>query len=67
MSTILLQKWQKCTSNNLLFQIGMCNSDQVLKYSAVTVMIDHENNDRGKKKIWYGYSSTLGGTLSSDC
>ncbi len=23
----------------------MCNSDRVLDYSAVTVMIDHENDD----------------------
>jgi len=46
-------------------KLGMCNSDQVLEYLAVTAMIDHEN-DRGKKKILIGYSSTLGGTLSSD-
>ncbi len=47
-------------------QLGMCNSDQALEYSAVTAMIDHENDDRG----FYCsdcYSSTLGGTLSSDC
>ncbi len=43
----------------------MCNSDRVLKSSAVTAMIDHENDDRGKKNL-IGYSSTLGGTLSSD-
>ncbi len=41
----------------------MCNSDQVLEFSAVTAMIDHENNDRGEKYILIGYSSTL----SSDC
>ncbi len=43
----------------------MCSSDRVLEYSAVTVMIDHENDDRGEKNL-IGYSSTLGGTLSSD-
>ncbi len=43
----------------------MCNSDWVLDYSAETAMIDHENDDRGEKKILIGYSSTLGGTLSS--
>ncbi len=32
--------------------LEMCNSDRVLEYSAVTVMIDHENDDRGKKKFW---------------
>ncbi len=26
----------------------MCNSDQLLDYSAVTAMIDHENDDRGE-------------------
>ncbi len=43
----------------------MCSSDRVLEYSAVTVMIDHENDDRGEKNL-IGYSSTFGGTLSSD-
>ncbi len=28
----------------------MCNSDRVLEYSAVTAMIDHENDDREKNK-----------------
>ncbi len=28
--------------------IGMCNSDRVLKYLAVTAMIDHENDDLEK-------------------
>ncbi len=32
----------------------------------MTAMIDHENYDCGGKKIVIGYSSTLGGTLSSD-
>ncbi len=27
----------------------MCNSDRLLEYSAVTAMIDHENDDRGGK------------------
>ncbi len=49
------------------FVVGMCNSDRVLKYWALTAMIDHENDDREKKNILIGYSSTLGGTLSSDC
>ncbi len=31
------------------FVVGMCNSDRVLEYSAVTAMIDHENDDREKK------------------
>ncbi len=44
----------------------MCNSNQVLEYLAVTAMIDHENDDREKKKL-IGYRSTLSGTLSSDC
>ncbi len=30
------------------FVVGMCNSDRVLEYSAVTAMIDHENDDCGK-------------------
>ncbi len=30
------------------YKLGMCNSDRVLEYSAVTVMIDHENDDHGK-------------------
>ncbi len=45
----------------------MCNSDRVLEYSAVTAMIDHENDDCGGGGGLIGYSSTLGGTLSSDC
>ncbi len=46
---------------------GMCNSDRVLKYSAMTAMIvSHENDDRMKKNL-IGYSSNLDGTLSSDC
>ncbi len=32
----------------------------------VTAMIDHENDDRGGIFFFIGYSSTLGGTLSSD-
>ncbi len=34
---------------NLFVQLllGMCNSDRVLEYSAVTAMVDHENDDRG--------------------
>ncbi len=31
------------------FKVGMCNSDQVIECSAVTAMIDHENDDRGGK------------------
>ncbi len=31
--------------------VRMCNSDWVLKYSAVTVTIDHENYDQEKKVI----------------
>ncbi len=35
----------------------------------MTAMIDYENGNREKKLIiiLIGYSSTLGGTLSSDC
>ncbi len=53
------ETWWRCT-------LGMCNSDRVLNYSAETTIFDHENDDRGVKKIMIGYSSTLGGTLSSD-
>ncbi len=49
-----------------VWELGMCNSDWVLKYSAMTAIIDHENDDREKKKNLIGYSSTLGGPLSSD-
>ncbi len=35
----------------------MCNSDRVLKSSAVTAMIDHENDDRGKTNL-IGYQIT---------
>ncbi len=31
----------------VLFVIGMCNNDRVLEFSAVTAMIDYENDDRG--------------------
>ncbi len=34
------------------YKLGMCNSDRVLEYSAVTVMIDHENDDHGKIHFW---------------
>ncbi len=37
------------SKNNLLSNIGMCNSDRLLDYLAVTAMIDHENDDRGEK------------------
>ncbi len=47
----------------IAYILGMCNSDRVLEYSAVTAMIDHENDDR-EKIILIGYSSTLGGTLT---
>ncbi len=36
---------ETCAAGDLL---GMCNSDRLLEYSAVTVMIDHENDDRGE-------------------
>ncbi len=49
-----------------MYSLGMCNSDRLLEYSAVTAMINHENDDRGRGKILIGYSSILGGTLSSD-
>ncbi len=29
----------------------MCNSDRGLEYSAVTALIDHENDDHGEKSI----------------
>ncbi len=35
---------------SLLLKVGMCNSDRVLEYLAVTTMIDHKNDDRKKKK-----------------
>ncbi len=34
--------------SKLLYPLEMCNSDRVLEYSAVTAMIDHENDDRRK-------------------
>ncbi len=48
------------TTAKLYWRLVMCSSDRVLEYSAVTVMIDHENDDRGEKNL-IGYSSTLGG------
>ncbi len=35
------------------FVVGMCNSDRVLEYSAVTAKIDHEN-EIVEKKILIG-------------
>ncbi len=29
----------------IVYGVGMCNNNQVLEYSAVTAMIDHENDD----------------------
>ncbi len=49
--------------------LRMCHSDWVLEYSAVTAMIDRWSLSKQwswGKKILIGYSSTLGGTLSSD-
>ncbi len=33
-----------------VWELGMCNSDWVLKYSATTAISDHESDDREKKK-----------------
>ncbi len=38
-------------NNASLCKVGMCNSDGVLDYSAVTAMIDHENYNRGETKF----------------
>ncbi len=32
----------------MMYDVGMCNSDRELEYLAVTVMIDHENDDRDR-------------------
>ncbi len=42
------------------------SSTRELGRDSNSIMIDYENDDRGKK-IWIGYSSILGSTLSSDC
>ncbi len=50
----LIYQFEVCYLVHQWFLLGMCNSDRVLEYSAVTAMIDHENDDheKKKKKIW---------------